>query len=101
MPEKPVEINGPDAVPFLDKVLARKVSTMQEGRGYYAIACTPQGGIFMDGVIFKLGPNRFWFVQADGPFETWLWPIAVDLTSLFLTQSPGCSKFRALPQSIL
>ena len=71
MPEKPVEINSPDAVPFLDKVFARKVSTMQEGRGYYAIACTPQGGIFMDGVIFSLGPNRFWYVQADGPFETW------------------------------
>ena len=31
VPEKPVEISGPDAVPFLDKVLARKVSTMQEG----------------------------------------------------------------------
>ena len=56
--EKPVEISGPDAVPFLDKVLARKVSTMQEGCGYYAIACTPQGGIFMDGVILKIGPNR-------------------------------------------
>ena len=26
----------------------------------------------MDGVIFKLGPDRFWYVQADGPFETWL-----------------------------
>ena len=44
---------------------------MQEGRRYYAIAWTPQGGVFMDGVIFKLGPNRFWYVQADGPFETW------------------------------
>lgn len=72
VPEKPVEIRGPDAVAFLDHVLARKVSTMQEGRGYYAIACTPQGGIFMDGVVFKLGENRFWYVQADGEFETWL-----------------------------
>jgi aminomethyltransferase len=72
VPEKPVEISGSDAVPFLEKVLARKVSTMTEGRGYYAIACTPQGGVFMDGVIFKLGENRFWYVQADGPFETWL-----------------------------
>lgn len=72
VPEKPVEISGPDAVPFLEKVLARKVSTMQEGRGYYAVACTPQGGIFMDGVVFKLAENRFWYVQADGPFETWL-----------------------------
>lgn len=72
VPEKPVEISGPDAVPFLEKVLARKVATMQEGRGYYAIACTPQGGVFMDGVVFKLGENVFRYVQADGPFETWL-----------------------------
>jgi aminomethyltransferase len=72
VPEKPVEISGPDAVPFLVKVLARKVSTMEEGRGYYAIACTPKGGIFMDGVVFRLAENRFWYVQADGPFETWL-----------------------------
>ncbi|MDA9100548.1 aminomethyltransferase family protein [Planktomarina sp.] len=72
VPEKPVEISGPDAVPFLEKVLARKIATMTEGRGYYAIACTPQGGVFMDGVLFKIAENRFWYVQADGPFETWL-----------------------------
>ena len=71
-PEKPIEISGPDAVPFLDHVLARRVASMTEGRGYYAIACTPQGGVFMDGVIFRLEENRFWYVQADGPFETWL-----------------------------
>ena len=72
VPEKPVEIRGADAVRFLDYVLGRKVTTMQKGRGYYAIACTPQGGIFMDGVVFKLAEDRFGYVQADGPFETWL-----------------------------
>jgi len=72
VPEKPIEISGSDAAPFLDKVLTRKVSTIKEGRGYYALACTPQGGIFMDGVVFKLDNDRFWYVQADGPFETWL-----------------------------
>lgn len=72
VPEKPIEISGDDAVPFLDKILSRRVDTMVEGRGYYAIACTPQGGIFMDGVIFKLEKNRYRYVQADGPFETWL-----------------------------
>ena len=71
-PEKPVEISGPDAESFLEYVLARKVSTMSEGRGYYAIACTPKGGVFMDGVVFRFEKNRFWYVQADGPFEDWL-----------------------------
>ena len=34
VPEKPIEISGPDAIPFLDMVLTRKVTTMKEGRGY-------------------------------------------------------------------
>ena len=58
VPEKPIEITGPDAELFLEKVLSRRVSTMTEGRGYYAIACTPQGGVFMDGVVFRLGSER-------------------------------------------
>ena len=70
-PEKPVEVSGPGAGVFLDKVLARTVSTLRVGRGRYAIACTPQGGVFMDGVVFRLADNRFWYVQADGALETW------------------------------
>lgn len=72
VPERPVEISGPDVVPFLEKVFARHVATLKEGRGRYAIACTPQGGVFMDGVLFKLAENRFWYVQPDGALETWL-----------------------------
>ena len=26
----------------------------------------------MDGVLFRLGGDRFWYVQADGALETWL-----------------------------
>jgi aminomethyltransferase len=72
VPEKPIEISGPDANSFLNKVLTRDITNVQEGRGYYALACTPQGGIFMDGVIFKFNDNKYWYVQADGPFEDWL-----------------------------
>ena len=72
VPEKPVEISGPDSLAFLDKVTTRKLSNIKVGRGYYTLACTPQGGIFMDGVIFKFNDEKFWFVQADGPFEDWL-----------------------------
>ena len=72
VPEKPIEISGPDATSFLNKVLTRDISNIQEGRGYYALACTPQGGIFMDGVIFKFNNAKYWYVQADGPFEEWL-----------------------------
>ena len=72
VPEKPIEISGPDAATFLEKIMTRKVASIKEGRGYYSLACTHQGGIFMDGVIFKFNENKFWYVQADGPFEDWL-----------------------------
>ena len=72
VPEKPIEISGPDSIPFLEKVMTRKVASTKEGRGYYSLACTHQGGIFMDGVIFRFNENKFWYVQADGPFEDWL-----------------------------
>ena len=71
VPEKPVEISGPDVLPFLEKVFSRKISTLKQGRGRYSIACTPQGGVFMDGVLFRLAEDRYWYVQADGAMETW------------------------------
>ncbi|MDH3859912.1 MAG: aminomethyltransferase family protein [Gammaproteobacteria bacterium] len=72
VPEKPWQIEGPDVVPFLERVFARPIDTLPEGRGRYAIACTSDGGIFMDGILFKLADNRYWYVQPDGALEEWL-----------------------------
>jgi glycine cleavage system aminomethyltransferase T len=71
VPERPVQIAGPDVVPFLERVFARTISNLKEGRGRYAIACTPQGGVFMDGILFKLSEGTFWYVQPDGALEPW------------------------------
>lgn len=72
VPEKPLEIVGPDALPLLEQVFTRKIGSLKQGRARYAIACTPQGGILMDGVLMRLGETQFWYVQANGPFESWL-----------------------------
>jgi glycine cleavage system aminomethyltransferase T len=72
VPERPVEISGPDAVPFMEKVFARHIAGLKQGRGRYAIACAHHGGTFMDGLLFRLTDDRFWYVQPDGALETWL-----------------------------
>jgi glycine cleavage system aminomethyltransferase T len=72
VPERPWQIEGPDAVPFLERVFARRIGNLAEGRGRYAIACAPTGGVFMDGILFKLAGDRFWYVQPDGALESWL-----------------------------
>ncbi len=72
VPEKPWLIEGPDAQPFLERIFAREIGSLAPGRGRYAVACTPDGGIFMDGILFRLAANRFFYVQADGALEEWL-----------------------------
>jgi len=72
VPEKPWQIEGPDVVPFLERIFARRIGTLEQDRGRYAIACTPGGGTFMDGILFKLSENHFWYVQPDGALQQWL-----------------------------
>jgi len=66
VPEKPWQIEGPDVVPFLDRVFARRIDNLPEGRGHYAVACAPNGGTFMDGILFNFDKKRYWYVQPDG-----------------------------------
>ncbi len=72
VPERPVAISGPDATAFLEKIFARRIATLKEGRGRYAIACAHDGGLFMGGILFRLEQDRYWYVQPDGDLETWL-----------------------------
>ncbi|MEM7343500.1 MAG: aminomethyltransferase family protein [Chloroflexota bacterium] len=72
VPEKPLEIKGPDAIPFLERLFSRKIGSLKLWRARYAIACTPQGTILMDGVLIRLADDHFWYVRANGEFESWL-----------------------------
>ena len=72
VPERPLQISGPDAARFLEHLLTRHISDMNPGQGRYALMCTHHGGIFMDGIVFCLAKNRYWFVHPDGDLDTWL-----------------------------
>ena len=72
VPEKPWQIEGPDTVPFLERIFSRQVGDLLAGRGRYTIACAPGGGTFMDGILFRMEENRFWYVQPDGDLHAWL-----------------------------
>jgi glycine cleavage system aminomethyltransferase T len=72
VPEKPIEIIGPDAIPYLEHLFTRKISDLKDWRARYAIACNPDGGILMDGVLMRLAKDHFIYVQADGEFMPWM-----------------------------
>ena len=72
VPEHPLEIAGPDAERLLDRVFTRDLSKLRPDRASYAIACFPNGGIMMDGVLLRLSCDRFFYVLANGEFFNWL-----------------------------
>jgi glycine cleavage system aminomethyltransferase T len=72
VPERPLEIAGPDAERLLDLVLTRDVASLAPGRAAYGLACDHHGGILMDGVLIRFSDDRFWYVMADGEFVGWL-----------------------------
>ncbi|MXY77041.1 MAG: aminomethyl transferase family protein [Acidimicrobiia bacterium] len=79
VPEKPLEIIGPDAARMLERVLTCRVGTLAVGRARYGIACNEDGTVLMDGVIMRLAPDRYWYVKANGEFEGWLSALAIGL----------------------
>ena len=71
VPERPVEISGPDVIEFLDQIFTRQSDHLTVGSGHYTLACTYNGGLFMDGILFRLDEKKFWFVHPDGDLDTW------------------------------
>lgn len=70
--EVATEVRGPDAAAMLDRVFTRDVTRLRVGRCSYQLACFPDGGMIMDGVLMRLASDRFWYVQGDGEFFVWL-----------------------------
>ena len=78
VPERPVEISGPDATEFLNRALTRPVDRLRVGRGSYGLLCHKGGGLVCDGILFRLAEERFWYVHADADVFTWLSALALD-----------------------
>ncbi len=79
VPEKPLEIAGPDASRLLEKVLTCRIEALPVGRARYGLACHEDGTILMDGVVMRMAPDRFWYVKANGEFQSWLEANAIGL----------------------
>ena len=45
----------------------------------HAIACWPDGGVLVDGILIRLEPERCWYVQPDSDFFGWVSGLALGL----------------------
>ena len=69
--ELPIEITGSDAEVLLNRVFTRDVSKVKPNRCSYQNASDCDGGMITDGVLLRLGEDKFWMVQAEGDLFNW------------------------------
>lgn len=58
-------ISGPDAIRFLQTIMARDISTCHVGDAQYTCWCDPDGFVLQDGVILRLAEHEFWLSAAE------------------------------------
>jgi sarcosine oxidase subunit alpha len=79
-----IEVVGPDAAAFLDRMYSNAMSTLQVGRIRYGLMLGVDGMVFDDGVAMRLADDRYLVTTTTGGaarvldrFEEWLqteWP---------------------------
>ncbi|MFJ3656467.1 sarcosine oxidase subunit delta family protein [Streptomyces nigra] len=88
-----IDVQGPDAGVFLDRLYTNLISTLRPGMIRYGVLCRPDGMVFDDGTVTRLAPDRFLVTTTTGNaaavldwMEEWLqteWPeLKVHCTSV-------------------
>ncbi|MGB7656201.1 MAG: 2Fe-2S iron-sulfur cluster-binding protein [Novosphingobium sp.] len=69
------EVQGPDAVQFLERICATTVGKLAVGRGRYTFMLREDGLVFDDGTVWRLEDNRYLLTSSTGGasrMATWL-----------------------------
>jgi aminomethyltransferase len=71
-PLRKIEIVGPDAEIFLQKMLPRDIRKLAPGQVVYTPMCYEHGGMVDDGTLFRLGRDNFRWIGGDDASLLWL-----------------------------
>jgi sarcosine oxidase subunit alpha len=61
-----IEIRGPDAAEFLERVYTGRFANLKVGMTRYGLMCDEAGVVIDDGVIARLSPQHFYFTTTTG-----------------------------------
>ena len=76
--ERQVEITGPDAAKFMQKLTPRDLSKMKVGQCKYIFIVNNDGGLLNDPILLRLGENHFWISLADSDILLWAQGVAIN-----------------------
>jgi methylglutamate dehydrogenase subunit C len=61
-----IDLQGPDATVFLDRLYANTMSTLPVGRARYGLMLREDGIVFDDGTVTRFGPEHFLLTTTTG-----------------------------------
>jgi sarcosine oxidase subunit alpha len=64
-----IEVTGPDAAAFLDRMYVNPLMKLEPGRCRYCVLCSEDGFIIDDGIAARLAPDVFHVTTASGGAE--------------------------------
>lgn len=77
--ERQIQVKGPDAEQFVDRVITRNAKRIAPMHGKYVILCNEAGGVLNDPVLLRVAEDEFWFSLSDSDLEMWLRGVNVGL----------------------
>jgi len=76
--ERIVEITGPDASEFTNRLTCRDLTRCAVGQGKYVLITADDGGIVNDPVLLRVEENRWWLALADSDAGLYARGVAVN-----------------------
>ncbi|UCC53789.1 MAG: dimethylsulfoniopropionate demethylase [Anaerolineaceae bacterium] len=89
--QRQVEITGPDAFKFLQRLTPRNLTSFKIGQCKYVVLTTEDGGILNDPVALRLGENHFWLSVADRDILLWAKALAIGFQMQITIREPDVS----------
>jgi aminomethyltransferase len=99
-------ISGPDALPYLNRLMTRDVGKIKPGRVGYSVWCNDQGRVIDDGTIFHLREGVYricsqehhldWFMTNMLGFDVMVEEETHDVAALALQGPTSCAVLREM-----
>ncbi|MFT5482036.1 MAG: aminomethyltransferase [Halieaceae bacterium] len=99
-------VTGPDAEPYLNRLLTRNVSKIGVGRVAYTVWCDDAGQVLDDGTLFHLAENDYrlcayaratdWLAWSAVGFDVEVVDETAEIAALAVQGPTSCSSLRAM-----
>jgi len=99
-------VTGPDALPYLNRLVTRDVSKLKPGRVGYSVWCTDEGRVIDDGTIFHLREGVYrvcsqehqldWFLTSSLGFDVEVVDETHEIAALALQGPTSCAILKKM-----